>query len=134
MGILKFFKRAHKTTEQSLLVRPLDDQRMRTNLKNLYTEMWILACLSGRAMTVFEMLKILEEKSDGVFKITYPVVTIYSLKNNHCIKELAHDNSYRRFEITDSGREYFSKLRQCHELFAQKNNTILKSIETGQAV
>lgn len=129
MSILKFFKKVRKTTERSPLVHPLDNQRMRQNLKNLYMEMWILSYLSCRAMTEFEMLRFLEEKSEGVFKITYPVVTIYSLKNNHCIKELAHENRYRRFEITDTGREYFSKLRQCHELFAQKNSMLLQSTE-----
>ena len=85
-------------------------------------------------MTMLEMLRFLEEKIDGVFKITYPIVPLYTLENRNCICELPHDSKYRYFGITDTGREYFSKLRQCHELFAQKNDAILKAIETEQAV
>ncbi len=77
-------------------------------------------------MTVFEMLKVLEEKSDGVFKIPYSTIIIYYLINSKCIKEIPHNNQYKHFEITDKGREYLSKLRQCRELFVQKNGVLFK--------
>ncbi len=125
MSICRFLKK--KTSKQQHTVPSLDDKKMAGDLKRIYTEMWILVCLSCRAMTAFEMLNVLEEKSDGVFKIPYPVVALYCLENNDCIKEIQHDSQYKLFEITDKGREYLSKLRQCHELFVQKNDILFKT-------
>ena len=112
----------------------MEHLKMEADFKNSYTEMWILCCLNRHPMTVLEMMKVLEEESDGVLKIAYPVAFIYKLEQDHSIQEVPHEGKYRRFEITDSGREYLSKLRACHELLAQKNHALLKSMETEQAV
>ncbi len=104
------------------------------NLKKGITEMLILAFLNHDEMTINEVVKRIDEHSDGMCKVVFPYATIYRLLDNGHIAESEKrvaDNRRRQFyKITDSGKLYFEQMRNEYMHFISGVDTILHTVET----
>lgn len=84
------------------------------NMKKGLTEYLLLQCLSARPMTIYELVSILDEKSDGICKICYPYASIYRLLGADCIVEVGKcysDNRKRAYyRITDAGKARLAQM------------------------
>ena len=91
------------------------------NFKKAVTELLILTFLSKRDMTIFEILTLLDKKSDSICKIQYPYGVIYRMSDRGFIeiagKAVSDERRRIHYRITDSGREYLQKLTNDYERF-----------------
>ncbi len=85
-------------------------------LKRGSAEMMILSLVEDRARHGYELLKLLEERSDGLLKFhigsVYPI--LYRLEKRGCIrvkKEEEGPRRRRRYRITSEGRRVLKKQR-----------------------
>lgn len=86
------------------------------SFKKSTTEMLVLSLLSKKPMYVYEIVKELDEKTEGCFHITTLYPAIYRLVSLEFAKEFAccvsEDNRLRKYySITDSGREHFCYIK-----------------------
>ncbi len=107
--------------------------KMTENLKKALTEMLILSFLSKKDMTIYEILKILDNQSDGVCRIQYPYGVIYRMSDRGYIeiagKAVSDDRRRIHYRITDLGREYLEKITDEYENFLSGMNMIMKYVE-----
>lgn len=102
------------------------------NLKKGITEMLVLAFLNDRDMTINDIVKGLDEYSDGKCKIIFPYSTVYRLLDNGCIVESekrVSDNRRRQFyHITAKGKKYFANMQCEYQTFISGVNMIFDSL------
>ena len=108
--------------------------KMTENLKKALTEMLILSFLSKKDMTIYEILTILDKKSDGICRIQYPYGVIYRMSDRGYIeiagKAVSDDRRRIHYRITDLGREYLKKINGEYLNFNKGMNMILDYIES----
>lgn len=108
--------------------------KMSENLKKALTEMLILSFLSKKDMTIYEILKILDNQSDGVCRIQYPYGVIYRMSDRGYIeiagKAVSDDRRRIHYRITDLGREYLVKITEEYESFIIGMNKIIRYVES----
>ena len=84
------------------------------NLKKGLTELLVLSCLNTRPMHIYELLKLLDEKSDSVCKIAYPYAVIYRLQKNNFIaddgKRISDNRLRAYYKITDAGKIHLKNM------------------------
>ena len=106
------------------------------NLKKGLTEFLVLSCLEKRPMSIFEMLKFLDEKSGGRCKITFPYALVYRMSGYGFIEDdgkRVADNRLRSFyRITDAGKAYLELMRKEYDEFVLGMNTLLDWLETEE--
>ena len=102
------------------------------NLKKGVTEMLVLNLLDIRPMTIHEILKLLDERSEGICKITYPYAIIYRLTNSKLIKDHGKEVSDNRlrayYEITEAGRKHLAQMRSEYTAFTEGVNHMLDTL------
>ena len=108
--------------------------KMSENLKKALTEMLILSFLRKKDMTIYEILKILDNQSDGVCRIQYPYGVIYRMSDRGYIeiagKAVSDDRRRIHYRITDLGREYLVKITEEYESFIIGMNKIIRYVES----
>ena len=108
--------------------------KMSENLNKAPTEMLILSFLSKKDMTIYEILKILDNQSDGVCRIQYPYGVIYRMSDRGYIeiagKAVSDDRRRIHYRITDLGREYLVKITEEYESFIIGMNKIIRYVES----
>lgn len=91
------------------------------NLKKGLTELLVLSCLNKRPMHIYEILKLLDEKSDSICRIAYPYAVIYRLQNNNFItddgKKISDNRLRAYYKITDEGREHLKNMQNEYTQF-----------------
>lgn len=109
--------------------------RLTENLKKGLTEMLVLSCLNKRPMHIYEILKLLDEKSNSVCKIAYPYAVIYRLQDNEFIADdvkKVSDNRLRvYYKITDKGKAHLDTMKKEYTLFLQGIDKILGYLENS---
>lgn len=109
--------------------------RLTENLKKGLTELLVLSCLNKRSMHIYEILKILDEKSDSTFRIAYPYAVIYRLQNNGFITDDVKKVSDKRlrvyYKITDEGKTRLVSMKKEFKLFMHGVNMILDYLESS---
>lgn len=99
------------------------------NLKKGLTELLVLKCLNNRPMHIYELLKLLDEKSNSICKIAYPYAVIYRLqKNNHIVEDgkRISDNRLRiYYKITEQGKQHLKNMLYEYSIFTNGVNLIL---------
>lgn len=102
------------------------------NLKKGVTEMLVLSLLDVRPMTIHEILRMLDEKSNSVCKISYPYAIIYRLSNSHHIKDhgkqVSDDRLRSYYEITDSGRAHLAQMKEEYKAFTGGVESVFASL------
>ena len=108
--------------------------KMTENLKKALTEMLILSFLSKKDMTIYEILTILDKKSNGICRIQYPYGVIYRMSDRGYIeiagKAVSNDRRRIHYRITDLGREYLSKITDEYRNFISGMNMILAYVDS----
>lgn len=108
--------------------------KMSDNLKKALTEMLILSFLSKKDMTIYEILHILDEQSNGICKIQYPYGVIYRMSDRGYIeiagKAFSDDRRRIHYRITDIGREYLVKITEEYEHFFTGIKMILGYVDS----
>lgn len=104
---------------------------MEENLKKAVTEMVVLSLLSREDMYAGQITQAIEEHSGGVVTIVFPYSALYRLISAGYIweayKSTASDGRRRQYyQITDSGREYLSALREAYERFTGGVDVLLQ--------
>ena len=99
-------------------------QSLEENLKKALTEMLVLYLLSEREYYIGELTAVMCEKSHRILNIVFPYAAIYRLLDEGFIQEVkkrvAPDGRRRQYDqITESGREYLSKLLSTYRRFTQ---------------
>lgn len=106
------------------------------NLKKGVTEMLVLSLLDVRPMNIHEILRLLDEKSNAVCKISYPYAIIYRLTNSRYIrdfgKQVADDRLRSYYEITDAGREHLAQMKSEYRAFIAGVDALLTSLEADK--
>lgn len=107
------------------------------NLKKAVTEILILSFLNLRSMPIYEILKLIDETSHSMCKISYPYAAIYRLLDANCIvetkKQQAEDNRRRQYyKITKKGVAYLFELRQTYTLFVQEMQSIFNCVDNKE--
>lgn len=109
-------------------------EKMAENLKKALTEMLILSFLSKKDMTIYEILHILDSKSNSICKIQYPYGVIYRMSDRGYIeiagKAFSDDRRRIHYRITDLGRDYLSKITEEYHTFLSGIDMIMAYIET----
>ena len=104
------------------------------NLKKGLTEFLVLSCLEKRPMSIYEILKFLDEKSGGNCKITFPYALIYRLTGYGFIADdgkRISDNRLRAFyRITDEGKVYLEQMRKEYDAFSSGMNALLTFLDS----
>jgi len=107
--------------------------KMTENLKKALTEMLILSFLSKKDMTIYEILSILDKKSDGICRIQYPYGVIYRMSDRGYIeiagKAISNDRRRIHYRITDIGRDYLARITDEYHHFITGMNMILEYVE-----
>lgn len=109
-------------------------EKMAENLKKALTEMLILSFLSKKDMTIYEILHILDSKSNSICKIQYPYGVIYRMSDRGYIeiagKAFSDDRRRIHYRITDLGRDYLSKITGEYHTFLSGIDMIMAYVET----
>lgn len=109
------------------------DRNLTENLKKGLTEFLVLSCLEKRPMSIYEILRLLDEKSNSHCKITFPYALIYRLTGYGFIADdgkRISDNRLRAFyRITDEGKEYLAKMRKEYDDFSAGMNMLLDYLD-----
>ena len=109
-------------------------EKMAENLKKALTEMLILSFLSKKDMTIYEILHILDAKSNSICKIQYPYGVIYRMSDRGYIeiagKAFSDDRRRIHYRITDLGRDYLGRITEEYRTFLSGINMILDYVET----
>ena len=104
------------------------------NLKKGLTEFLVLSCLEKRSMSIYEILKFLDEKSNSHCKITFPYALIYRLTGYGFIADdgkRISDNRLRAFyRITDEGKVYLEQMRKEYDAFVSGMNALLGYLDS----
>lgn len=107
------------------------------NLKKGVTEMLVLSLLDVRPMNIHEILRMLDEKSNAVCKISYPYAIIYRLSNSRyirdCGKLVADDRLRSYYEITDSGRAHLDQMKEEYRAFIAGVESVFASLVEEKA-
>lgn len=102
------------------------------NLKKGITEMLVLAFFSKADMTINDIVRGLDDGSEGKCKITFPYSTVYKLLEKGYIVEgekRVADNRRRQFyRITAKGKRYFAQMRCEYESFISGVDMIFSSL------
>ena len=102
------------------------------NLKKGVTEMLVLSLLAVRPMTIHEILRLLDELSGGVCRISYPYAIIYRLSNSGFISDSGKQVSDRRlrvyYEITEEGMAHRQQMLAEYRAFTDAVDTLLQSL------
>ena len=108
--------------------------KMPENLKKALTEMLILSFLDKKDMAIYEILNILDKKSNGICRIQYPYGVIYRMSDRGYIeiagKAVSDDRRRIHYRITDLGREYLNKITQEYHNFIEGMNLIIQYIDS----
>lgn len=100
------------------------------NLKKGLTELLVLQCLASRPMTIYELVKILDEQSNSICKISYPYAVMYRLQDNGYISEggkRISDNRKRAYyRITDAGIARLEGMKAEYTEFISGMNMLFK--------
>lgn len=108
------------------------------NLKKGLTELLVLSCLNNRPMHIYELVKLLDEKSDSICKIAYPYAVIYRLQKNNFIVEDGKRISDHRlrayYKITDSGKLHLESMLNEYSSFLRGMNLILEFLKNDNTV
>lgn len=100
------------------------------NLKKGLTELLVLQCLASRPMTIYELVKILDEKSNSICKISYPYAVMYRLQDNGYISEggkRISDNRKRAYyRITGLGVDRLEAMKKEYNQFITGMNMLFK--------
>ncbi len=103
------------------------------NMKKGLTEMLVLTLLNKRPMHIYEIIRILDEQSDGVCKVAYPYAVIYRLMNSHHVEEagkrVADDRLRAYYRITDSGREHLVQMQKEYRMFTDGMQNIFAYLD-----
>ena len=109
-------------------------------LKKGVLDIIVLKLLTRRDMYGYELMKILDQKSNGYYKLKegslYPV--LYRLEDNHLIKSYWKSEEARKaiprkyYSITDKGKKMINILIEKWNQFMVVSNNIL-SLEGGNA-
>ena len=103
------------------------------NLKKGLTEFLVLSCLEKRSMSIYEILRFLDEKSNSHCKITFPYALIYRLTGYGFITDdgkRISDNRLRAFyRITDEGKVYLEQMRKEYDAFLSGMNALLGCLD-----
>lgn len=103
------------------------------NLKKGVTELLVLSLLDVRPLTIHEILRLLDEKSGGVCKISYPYAIIYRLSNSGYIRDCGKQVSDARlrayYEITDEGRARLAEMQTEYRTFSAAVDRLLNSLK-----
>ena len=102
---------------------PPSQATLEDNLKKALTELLILYLLSKKDYYIVELTADLKAKSDGILSIVFPYSAIYRLDQAGYTREIgkrtAPDGRRRQYiQITDSGRNYLSKLLEIYSRFS----------------
>ena len=107
------------------------------NLKKGLTEFLVLSCLEKRPMSIYEILKFLDEKSGARCRITFPYALIYRMTGHGFIADdgkRVSDNRLRAFyRITDEGKAYLAMMRKEYDEFVVGMNTLLDFLANEEA-
>ena len=107
--------------------------KMTENLKKALTDMLILTFLSKKDMTIYELLRILDNQSNGVCRIQYPYGVINRMSDRGYIeiacKAVSDDRRRIHYRITDIGRDYLEKITGEYKDFLAGMNMIMKYVE-----
>ena len=107
------------------------------NLKTGLTEFLVLSCLEKRSMSIYEILRFLDEKSDSHCKITFPYALIYRLTGYGFIADdgkRISDNRLRAFyRINDEGKVYLDQMRKEYDAFLSGMNALFSHLENEEA-
>ena len=99
------------------------------NLKKGLTELLVLKLLNERPMSIYEIIKLMKERSDSACCITYPYAVIYRLQNGGYItdagKSVADDRLRFSYKITASGRERLKDMLEEYHSFTDGVEKIL---------
>lgn len=113
------------------------DGNLTENLKKGLTEFLVLSCLEKRPMSIYEILKLLDEKSNARCKITFPYALIYRLTGYGFIADdgkRVSDNRLRAFyRITDEGKVYLEQMRKEYNSFVSGMSTLLDYLNEENA-
>lgn len=106
------------------------------NLKKGLTEFLVLSCLEKRPMSIYEILKFLDVKSNGNCKITFPYALIYRLTGYGFIADdgkRISDNRLRAFyRITDEGKVYLEQMRKEYDAFSSGMSALLTFLDNEE--
>ena len=106
------------------------------NLKKGLTEFLVLSCLEKRSMSIYEILKFLDEKSNSHCKITFPYALIYRLTGYGFIADdgkRISDNRLRAFyRITDEGKVYLEQMRKEYDAFSSGMSALLTFLDSEE--
>lgn len=106
------------------------------NLKKGLTEFLVLSCLEKRPMSIYEILRFLDEKSGGNCKITFPYALIYRLTGYGFIADdgkRISDNRLRAFyRITDEGKVYLEQMRKEYDAFSSGMSALLTFLDSEE--
>lgn len=91
------------------------------NLKKGLTELLVLQCLAFRPMTIYELVRTLDEQSHSICKIRYPYAVMYRLQDKGFISEAGKrisDNRRRSYyRITDAGICHLKEMKKEYTQF-----------------
>lgn len=113
------------------------DGNLTENLKKGLTEFLVLSCLEKRPMSIYEILKLLDEKSNARCRITFPYALIYRLTGYGFIADdgkRVSDNRLRAFyRITDEGKVYLEQMRKEYTSFVSGMSALLEYLSEENA-
>lgn len=108
------------------------------NLKKGLTELLVLSCLNKRPMHIYEILKLLDEKSDSICRIAYPYAVIYRLQNNDFItddgKRISDNRLRAYYKITQKGKERLQNMQQEYTQFVGGIKLVLDYLASDEPV
>ncbi len=113
------------------------DGNLTENLKKGLTEFLVLSCLEKRPMSIYEILKLLDEKSNARCRITFPYALIYRLTGYGFIADdgkRVSDNRLRAFyRITNEGKAYLEQMRKEYTSFVSGMSALLDYLSEENA-
>lgn len=113
------------------------DGNLTENLKKGLTEFLVLSCLEKRPMSIYEILKLLDEKSNARCRITFPYALIYRLTGYGFIADdgkRVSDNRLRAFyRITNEGKAYLEQMRKEYTSFVSGMSALLDYLNEENA-
>lgn len=108
------------------------------NLKKGLTELLVLSCLNKRPMHIYEILKLLDEKSDSICRIAYPYAVIYRLQNNNFItddgKRISDNRLRAYYKITDEGKEHLQNMQREYTQFVSGMKLVLDYLASDEPI
>ena len=106
------------------------------NLKKGVSELLVLSLLGTRPLTIHDILRLLDEESGGVCRITYPYAIIYRLSNSGYIRDCGKQVSEARlrayYEITEEGRARLQEMLAEYTAFTGAAARLLRLEKDGE--